>query len=294
MAKFSFGKRKTEDDADLPDSFDSDESLALEEDTDESSGRPRRLLIILGLVVVLAGGGYLAWNLFLEPAPPPPPPPRPMAALPAKPPAPPPAKVEAPAPAPPAPSAPAPPPAKPTVKPTVPATPAPAKTAPAPKVEAKAERKTAAPASFSLQIGAMVMEENAVTLKRRLEEKGFPATIRKGTAYLTKHVVTVGAFGGKREAEDLARRLAVDAFPSQLMAVEGKYAPQVASFFNLDEAIDLARELQKKNFAPKISSKPANTVVYQVRHGTFDSRAGAMKRGEELRVKGFIFMVVRE
>jgi cell division septation protein DedD len=111
---------------------------------------------------------------------------------------------------------------------------------------------------------------------------------------VTKQVVTVGEPTGKREAEDLSRRLNVDGFPSQLLAVGGKYTPQIGAFFNLDEAIDLARELQKKNYPPKITSKPTTTVVYQVRHGKFDTRAAAVKRGEELKSKGFNFLVVRE
>jgi cell division septation protein DedD len=140
----------------------------------------------------------------------------------------------------------------------------------------------------------MVMQENAENLKRKLDAAGFPASIRKGSMFLSRHVVTAGDPTGKREAEELSRRLNVDGFPSQLLAVEGKFAPQIGAFHNLDEAIDLARELQKKNYPPKITSKPANTAVYQVRHGQFDSRAAAAKRSEELKAKGFVTaMVVR-
>jgi cell division septation protein DedD len=157
-----------------------------------------------------------------------------------------------------------------------------------------AQPTEAASAGFSVQIGAMVLGENAEALKRKLDESGFPAVIRKGTAYITKHVVTVGEPSTKREAEDLSRRLNVDGFTSQLLAAGGRYTPQVGATFSLDEAIDLARDLQKKNYRPKITSKPANTVVYQVRHGRFDSRVAAVKRGEELKAKGFInAMVVR-
>ncbi|MGE5851312.1 MAG: SPOR domain-containing protein [Candidatus Methylomirabilota bacterium] len=151
----------------------------------------------------------------------------------------------------------------------------------------------AAARRYSLQIGAMVRQENAQALKQRLDAGGFPASIRKGTAPVTRQTVTVGDPTSKREAEELARRLNVDGFPSQLVAVGGKYTPQVGAFFNLDEAIDLAREIQKKNYPPKITAKPAKTVVYQVRHGGFDSQAAAVKRGAELRSKGFTFMVVR-
>ncbi len=175
------------------------------------------------------------------------------------------------------------------------------KPAPPAKAEAKPAKKHAAkPASaiavsYSLQVGAMVMEENAEALKRKLDASGFPAVIRKGKAFVTKQLVTVGEPTGKSEAEALSRRLNVDGFPSQLLAVGGKYTPQIGAFFNLDEAIDLARELQKKNYPPKITSKPATAVVYQVRHGKFDSRAAAVRQGEELKRKGFtVYHVVRE
>ncbi len=138
----------------------------------------------------------------------------------------------------------------------------------------------------------MAQEANAQNLKRKLDEMGFEAVVRKGSGFANSHVVTVGEPTGKREAEDAARRLNVDGFPSQLVAVEGKYVPQVGAFVNLDEAIDLARELQKKNFRPKITSKPATTVLYQVRHGQFDTKAAAVKRGEELKAKGLNAWVV--
>lgn len=180
----------------------------------------------------------------------------------------------------------------PTTKPA----PAPAaKEAPAPsaKTEKPAPAKTAvASRSFSVQVGAMAQEANAQNLKRKLDEMGFQSVVRKGAGFANSHVVTVGEPGAKREAEDTARRLNVEGFPSQLVAVEGKYVPQVGAFVNLDEAIDLARELQKKNFRPKITSKPATTVLYQVRHGQFDTRAAAVKRGEELKAKGYNAWVV--
>ena len=150
------------------------------------------------------------------------------------------------------------------------------------------------PPKFSLQMGAMVMEENAEALKQKLDASGFPAVIRKGTAFVSKQVVTAGEPSSKSAAEDLSRRLNVDGFPSEPLDVGGKYTPQIGAFFNLDEAVDLARELQKKNYHPKITSKPVTTVVYQVRHGMFDSRNAAMVRGEELKSKGFNSLVVRE
>jgi cell division protein FtsN len=104
--------------------------------------------------------------------------------------------------------------------------------------------------------------------------------------------VTVGELAGKPDAEEMGRRLNVDGFPSKVVTLEGKYTLQIGAFVNLDEAIDVARELQKKNYRPKITSKPAAAVLYHVRHGQFDTRAAAMKRGEELKAKGFSALVV--
>lgn len=291
MARFSFRKGSAEEEG-LPEE-EGTEVSAREESGGESGG-VRRILIILGIGVILVGGWYLAQPLFFAPPAPPQAPVRPVTpAPPAKSPtkeeakqvpAAPPAKVAAPA----APSKEAAP-GKAAVAPPAPA----GKAAPPAKAEAKPVEKPT-PTRYSLQIGAMVMEENATALKRKLDASGFPAVIRKGKAYVTKQIVTVGEPSGKRDAEDLSRRLNVDGFPSQLLAVGGKYTPQIGAFFNLDEAIDLARELQKKDYPPKITSKPTTTIVYQVRCGKFDSRAAAVRRGEELKGKGFSFSVVRE
>ncbi len=280
-------------------------------------GSSRRILIIAGIGIVLIGGWYLANQLFLAPSPSPPAPSRPAI------PGPQPAETAAPPSA-----APTLPPSKEEAKRAVPTPPTKASGSTAPPQEAAPEKagvtkgaagealgmaepgKAAAPAQveakttakpglttpprFSLQMGAMVMEENADVLKRKLDANGFPAVVRKGTAFITKQLVTVGDPTSRSEAEELSRRLGVDGFPSELLTIGGKYTPQIGAFFNLDEAIDLARELQKKNYHPKITSKPANTVVYQVRHGQFDSRSAAVKRGGELKNKGFNSLVVRD
>lgn len=329
MARFNFGKRSHHDDEVIPpEPLEGETGVEFERETAERGSRVRRPLMIAAVGIVAIGGLYLANVLFFSAPPAPVPqviparpvvPPAPSAPTkdaatsPAQPPAKPippetkgeiktqspaaPLKAEAPAKA-------AMPPSKPEVK-TVTKEPSQAKTtapqaspakpaAPAPKVEAKAPAKGVVPAStgFSVQVGAMAQQANAEQLKRRLDAMGYDAVIRKGSGFASGHTVTVGDPAGKSEAEETARRLNVDGFPSRLVAVEGKYVLQVGSFVNLDEAIDVARELQKKNYRPKITSKPSTTVLFQVRHGQFDSRAAAMKRGEELKAKGFSAWVV--
>lgn len=313
MARFSFGKGPTDDEGIPPEPVEGEAETQVPSEPAESGGRPRRLLFIAGIGVILVGGLYLANILFFSiPAPTParqavPVPPTAAPAPPA------PAKEAAPAVVSPSkaevkPNAKAPTPAKvateatPSAKPPTPAK-APAEQAPAAKsgvptgkAEAKAPSKVGPTTSkgFSVQAGAMAQAENAENLKRKLDSMGYQAVVRKGSGFAPKHVVTVGDPVAKREAEEMARRLNVDGFPSQLVTAEGKYTPQIGSFVNLDEAIDLARELQKKDYRPKITSSnaPATTVLFQVRHGQFDTRAAAVKRAEELKAKGFNAWVV--
>ena len=336
MAKLNLDRRSSEDEGlpeEGDAGFDNMEPVEDVGGGGEARSKSRRPLILL-LALVLIAGAYLAYTLFLQAPQPPPAPVVARPAAPASPAVPSPAPAPTPAPAPPAKSpvaaptptpspAPAPPPASAPMAPSKPelpaapvAPPTPPAKAPAVSASGKAEpTKPAAPAkkapaaepkpaenvaapkgTFSLQVGAMVMRENAEVLKRKFDQNGYPATIREGKANVSKHVVTVGDPGTKAEAEELARRLSVDGFPSQIVSVSGKYTPQVGAFFNQDEAIDLAQDLQKKNFAPKITARPTNTVVYQVRHGRFSSRSDAAKRGEELKAKGYTltFMVIRD
>lgn len=328
MARFNFGKRTPEDDAIPPEPIEGETETGPPTDLVVGGSRMQRPLIFALIGVLVIGAAYLANVLFFSAPPPPPIPARPAVPVPpAAAPAPAPqTKAAVPAAPVPAPKSPE---TKPEARASSPQSPTPAKaiaekasppattspqpagpskatppaaTAPASKAapapSAKAEKHapgkgTASTAKgFSLQVGAMAQEANAEKLKQKLDEMGFQAVVRKGSGFANSHAVTVGDPTGKREAEELARRLNVDGFPSQLLTVDGKYAPQVGSFVNLDEAIDVARELQKKNYRPKIISKPATTVLYQVRHGQFDTRAAAMKRGEELKAKGFSAWVV--
>ncbi len=329
MARFNFGKRTPDDEGIPPEPIEGETEAGGVPELVVSGNRMPRWAIFTLIGALLVGGAYLANVLFFSAPPPPAIPTRPVAPVPPAPaPAPAPqAKAAAPAPpaavskppeatkaeakaAPPQSSAPSkaaptkaappvtPPPEEPApakvAKPTAPAPAGKAAPAPSSKPEKSVSVKGAPSVAkgFSVQVGAMAQAANAENLKRKLDEMGFQAVVRKGSGFANRHVVTVGEPSGKREAEDLARRLNVEGFPSELITVEGKYTPQVGTFVNLDEAIDLARDLQKKNFRPKITSKPATTVLYQVRHGQFETRAAATKRGEELKAKGFNAWVV--
>jgi len=141
---------------------------------------------------------------------------------------------------------------------------------------------------YTVQVAALVVERNAVALKARLEQLGFLPIIHMMTAPITRHRVYSGEFANREGAERTAQRLKVDGFPSNVIETEGgKFGLEVGSFVDLNEAIDLAHSLQKKNYAPKVVSKALSTPVHAVRVGEYENRSEAVEVLEALKRQGF-------
>lgn len=164
------------------------------------------------------------------------------------------------------------------------------------RLEKKAHRPSSVKlqGAYSLQVGAMTEEENTKALKQQLEQLGYPARIRKGSILVTKHIVYTGGSPSEEEAQGLARKLNVDGFPSQVVLAGDHFLVQVGTFFDLNGAIDLAHELQKRNYTPKIVSSRVNTTIYRVQIGPFKSRAEALRAGKELEEKGLNSFIVKD
>lgn len=166
---------------------------------------------------------------------------------------------------------------------------------PAPKALAKVTKpEESLEKRYTLQVASLVREKNALSLEKKLGELGYTPVVRKMTASITHHRVYGGEFGSREEAEQAARKLNVDGFPSKVVKTkEGKFAPEVGAFLRLNEAIDLAHSLQTKNYAAKIVSEPTSTPVHQVRVGKYENRAEALKALESLKGKGFEPIIVK-
>lgn len=148
---------------------------------------------------------------------------------------------------------------------------------------------------YTLQVATLVVERNAITLKKRLEELGYAPIVHTTTAPITHHRVFGGEFNSREEAEQTAGRLNADGFSTNLVELEdGTFGPEVGSYFSLNEAIDLAHSLQKKNYTPKIASKAVPTPVYAVRIGDYDDQAEVQKAVEALKEEGFTPLIVRQ
>jgi len=149
-------------------------------------------------------------------------------------------------------------------------------------------------AGYSIQVATLVLEKNAISLRERLEKLGYSPEVRKTTARITRHRVTSGEFTSREEAEQAARRLQADGFPSNVVEGEdGKFRPEVGSFFRQDDALDLARILEKKNHAVKVVSQPASTPVYQIWVGEYEDQAEALKMLGTLERQGLTPVLVR-
>jgi len=166
---------------------------------------------------------------------------------------------------------------------------------PAPKSLAKAtEPKETGEARYSVQVASLVVEQNARSLLERLKKIGYSAVVQKTTARVTRHRVYSGEFNSREEAEQAARQLNVDGFPSNVVqGANGKFRLEVGSSVRLDDAIDLARNLEKKNHTARIVSQPAPTPVHQVWVGEYADRAEALKTLEALKKQGFTPVIIK-
>ena len=146
---------------------------------------------------------------------------------------------------------------------------------------------------FSIQVGAMAYEANARALRQRLEKLGYPSTIRKGRASIVQHVVLVGTPSNRSEVDALTERLKLEGISAVVGESDDGYRVEAGKSMHVDEAIDLARDLQKKGVTTKIAQETVATTLYLVRVGEFMSRSEARQTGQELRQKGFSVLVVK-
>ncbi len=172
--------------------------------------------------------------------------------------------------------------------------PSPIRTLEAPSPSKPRAARLAPRKRFSIQVGAMAYEANAQSLRKRLEKLGYPSTIRKGRASIIQHVVIVGTLGNRSEADALTERLALEGISVAVGESDGGYRVEAGRSMHLDEAIDLARDLQKKGLTTRIAQETVATTLYLVRVGEFMSRSEAGKTGQALRQKGFPVLVVRK
>jgi len=147
---------------------------------------------------------------------------------------------------------------------------------------------------FAVQVGAMAKEANALALVKALQEAGYASTIRRGGGSVTQHVVLVATPADRAEADGVLERLRAEGVSGRVSESEGRYRVEAGRSTALDEAIDLARDLQGKGFTTKIDSKTVGATLYLVRVGNLMSLSDARRTGQKLREKGFPVLIVKK
>ena len=261
--------------------------------------RTKRLLVILVAVFIVGIGILAAQRFLLQQQPLPSPPARPVTAAP---PAPPPAsskppEVVQPLPAIPPVSVPAPPVttgrreeiAKPVEHPKPEA-----KGEEGGKIESGSTKEAYRRAKYSIQVESYSQENNALSLKKRLEQEGFSPRIVQSKMALTRHNVYLGDFSSPEQAAEMGSRLQAEGIRGTLESLEdGRQSYWIGSFYTLAEAVDRALEIQRKNYPVRVSSTPVR-ALYHVRIGHFDDRLRAAKMVARLRGQGHSPIVVKE
>jgi cell division septation protein DedD len=145
-------------------------------------------------------------------------------------------------------------------------------------------------------VASYVEEKNARSLMKDLKEQGLsPKLIKKGKATLTQHSVYLGDFSSPEEAGEMGARLQADGIRVTLKPMEkGHYSFLVSSSFVLNDAIDLAHELQKKDYSARIRSSQVQAPVYQVFVGRFSERTQTAESVQRLQEMGHSPIVVRK
>lgn len=166
---------------------------------------------------------------------------------------------------------------------------------PAPKPVAKTTVSVREPSRpYRVQVASLVFKRNALSLGLRLKKLGYRPTIKKMTASIARHRVYAGAFNNGGEAESTTRRLSTDGFsPRRVQNEWGMSVVEVGWSLNQNDAIDLARRLQQKDYTSKIISKPTPTPVYVVRVGPYEKKSEALRVLKALRQKGLAPLIVR-
>ena len=140
----------------------------------------------------------------------------------------------------------------------------------------------------------MAKEANALALVKALQEAGYASTIRRGGGSVTQHVVLVATPADRAEADGVLERLRAEGVSGRVSESEGRYRVEAGRSTALDEAIDLARDLQGKGFTTKIDSKTVGATLYLVRVGNLMSLSDARRTGQKLREKGFPVLIVKK
>ena len=141
---------------------------------------------------------------------------------------------------------------------------------------------------FYIQAGAFGVKRNAKSLLKKLKGKGFSPSIQTREQKLSQHIVTVGRFANTKAGDKTLKQLTEKGFKaSYYKNAENYFNLKVGQFSSLKDARKSQDNLRLKGFLPGSHKADVPVKTYIVQLGVFPSLEKARHIKEKLARAGF-------
>jgi cell division protein FtsN len=138
-------------------------------------------------------------------------------------------------------------------------------------------------ASYSIQLGAFSVKENAKDFVKKIQKKGIKPIIDVRQLNKTTYSVITGEFNSKKSGKTVLESLKKAGFePSLEEKPSGQFSLIAGKFPNQNKAQKLRSELTNKGFLSSLSSQESQQTTYAVQFGAFSSLKQAKLSQTEL------------
>lgn len=138
-------------------------------------------------------------------------------------------------------------------------------------------------ASYSIQLGAFSVKENAKDFVKKIQQKGIKPIIDVRQANKTTYSVITGEFNNKESGKSALEGLKKAGFkPTLDKKSSGQFSLIAGKFPNQNKAEKLRSELTNKGFLSSVSSQESQQTTYAVQFGAFSNLKQAKSSQTEL------------
>jgi cell division protein FtsN len=138
-------------------------------------------------------------------------------------------------------------------------------------------------ASYSIQLGAFSVKENAKDFVKKIQKKGIKPIIDVRQANKITYSVITGEFNNKESGKAALEGLKKAGFkPTLEEKTSGQYSLIAGSFTSQNKAQKLRSELTNKGFLSSVSSQESQQTTYAVQFGAFSNLKQAKSSQTEL------------
>lgn len=138
-------------------------------------------------------------------------------------------------------------------------------------------------ASYSIQLGAFSVKENAKDFVKKIQKKGIKPIIDVRQANKITYSVITGEFNNKESGKAALEGLKKAGFkPTLEEKTSGQYSLIAGNFTSQNKAQKLRSELTNKGFLSSVSSQESQQTTYAVQFGAFSNLKQAKSSQTEL------------